>query len=96
MDNIKRKHFNNMIMKFLIKKLTLVLTLFVVLLSFTDVKAENAVYNFNEGNIHSIKNTSMIRVPVLESGKYEVTCYANYYLKDKLLTKPITFIFTVK
>ncbi len=57
---------------------------------------ENAVYNFNEGNIHSIKNTSMIRVPVLESGKYEVTCYANYYLKDKLLTKPITFTFTVK
>ena len=57
---------------------------------------ENAVYNFNEGNIHSIKNTSMIRVPILESGKYEVTCYANYYLKDKLLTKPITFTFTVK
>ena len=56
---------------------------------------ENAVYNISEGNVHSIKNTTSLRVPVLESGDYEIICYANYYLNDKQLTKPITFKFKV-
>ncbi|MBR2138142.1 MAG: hypothetical protein IJ966_02455 [Bacilli bacterium] len=57
---------------------------------------EDAVYNISEGNIHTIKETTSLRVPVLDTGNYEVTCYANYYLNDKTLTKPITFKFVVK
>jgi hypothetical protein len=57
---------------------------------------EDAVYNISEGNIHTIKEITSLRVPVLETGNYEVTCYANYYLNDKTLTKPITFKFVVK
>ena len=46
MDSVNKRHFNNLIIKLLSKKLTFVLTLLVVLLSFTNVHAANSVYNF--------------------------------------------------